>query len=39
MTAIARHTLSILGLCALFTVGLSAQATTITGVVTTKADG
>src|SRR5436190_210049 len=39
MTAFSRHALSILGLCALFTVGLSAQTSTITGVVTTKADG
>jgi iron complex outermembrane recepter protein len=39
MTAIARHAFTILGLCALFTVGLSAQTTTITGVITTKADG
>ena len=39
MTAVARHAFTILGLCALFTVGLSAQSTTITGVVTTKADG
>ncbi len=41
MTRFTRHAMSVLGLCALFTAGLSAQATTtaITGVVTTKADG
>ena len=39
MTAATRHALSILGLCALLTAGLSAQTSSITGVVTTKADG
>jgi iron complex outermembrane receptor protein len=39
MTRLTR-VMTVLGLCALFTAGLSAQATTtITGVVTTKADG
>ncbi|MEO6239268.1 MAG: TonB-dependent receptor, partial [Vicinamibacterales bacterium] len=39
MTAITRLALTMAGLCTLLTVGLSAQAPTITGVVTTKADG
>ena len=40
MTAFTRRAISILSLCTLLTAGLSAQATTtITGVVTTKADG
>jgi iron complex outermembrane receptor protein len=39
MTALTRHAFAILGLCTLLTAGLSAQTTTITGVVTTKADG
>ena len=39
MTTITRRALTIVALCAFFTVGLSAQTTTITGVVTTKADG
>ncbi len=39
MAAITRRACTILGLCALFTVALSAQTTTIAGVVTTKADG
>jgi len=35
-----RRAIAILGLCALFSVGLAAQTpTAITGVVTTKADG
>ena len=34
-----KFAITILGLCALLTVGLSAQSTTITGAVTTKADG